>query len=133
MAAFAGSLAASIDRALLSLGRAIELVFLRWEKRRVAGSIYRWRRRGALDVDASAPEDEKVEIELTRTPTLARAAAELALERLERGQESDRAAFRVWKGGDVERDHGVAKLGLVGDADRVGRVKARDAAQPRAG
>ncbi len=43
------------------------------------------------------------------------------------------AALRIRSGRDVERDHGVAELGLVGDADRLGRVEARDPAQPRAG
>jgi hypothetical protein len=61
--------------------------------------------------DASAPEDEQVEIELTRAPALARPAAELALERLERGQEGDRAPFRVRQGGDVEGDTALRNSG----------------------
>ncbi len=100
--------------------------------RRVRIRIDRSRCRWALDVDASPPEHEQVEIELTRAPALARPAPEVALERLERGQQSDRAAFRVRQGGDVECDHCVAELGLVGDADRLGRVEPGNATEPRA-
>jgi len=52
---------------------------------RVRLRIDRSRRSWALDIDASAPEDEQIKIELARAPALARPAAEIPLERLERG------------------------------------------------
>jgi hypothetical protein len=91
---------------------------------RVRLRIDRARRRRALDVDASAPEDEQVEIELPRAPAFSRSPPELAFELLERGEERDRAALRVRRGADVERDHGIAELGLVRDPDRLRRIEA---------
>ena len=97
--------------------------------RRVAFGVDRARLRGSLDGDAPAPEDQQVEVELARTPALTLLPPERALEPLERGQERDRAGFGVAAGGDVQGDDGVPEFGLVGDADRLGRVEPRDAAQ----
>ena len=105
LAAFAGSIAASIDRA--AVGRSM--------------------------LTRATPEDQQVEIELARPPALARPTPELALELLSADRSATAPRSRIRSGRDVERDHGVAELGLVGDADRLGRVQARDPAQARAG
>ena len=82
-----------------------------------------------LDRDPRPTEDEQVEVELARAPAPSLPAPEGALERLELGQERQRPGRRVGSGRRVDRDDGVAELGLVGDADRRGRVQARHVAE----
>ncbi len=60
-------------------------------------------------------------------------STERALEVLEHGEEVGRAGRRVRTGGDVERDDGVAEVGLVDDADGRGRVEARHASEADTG
>ena len=90
--------------------------------------------RRPFDGEARPTEHQEVEIELARAPALARRRRpNVALEILERDEEVGRAGRRVGAGRDVERDDRVAEVGLVGDADRGGRVQARDAAETDAG
>ena len=89
--------------------------------------------RRSLDGDPVAAEDEQVEIQLSRAPALAIAAPERALELLQRGEQGQGTGGRIAADGSVEGDNGIAELGLVEDADRLGRVKPRDTAQSDAG
>ena len=73
-------------------------------------------------------EDEQVEIELARSPALAILPPERPLELLQGEEQGKRPGSRVAAGWSVERHHGIAELGLVDDADRLGRVKPRDIA-----
>ena len=87
----------------------------------------------AIDVDPVATEDEHVEVELARPPALAITSPEGPLELFERHEQGDRAGGRVGSRRHIERGNRVAELGLVDDADRLGRVEPRDAAQSRPG
>ena len=89
--------------------------------------------RRSLDGDPMTSEDEQVEIELAWAPALAMLPPKRQLELLEGDEQGKRARGRVISGWSVERDDGVAELGLVEDADRRGRVKPRDTAQSDAG
>ena len=89
--------------------------------------------RRSLDCDPVTAEDEQVEIELARAPALAILPAERPLELLEGDEQGKGPGGRVVSGRSVERDHGIAELGLVDDTDRLGRVKPRDPAQSDAG
>ena len=85
-----------------------------------------------LDVDPVAAEDEQVEVDLARSPALPRLAAECPLEALERDEQRERAILGHPAARHVERGDGVPELGLVDDADRLGGVQARHAAEPGA-
>ncbi len=91
----------------------------------VDGSAFR----RPLDRQPRAPEDEQVEVKFTRTPAPSPTAPELRLERLELDEQREGTACGVGSGRHVERDHGVAELGLIGDPDRVGRVQPRHATE----
>jgi hypothetical protein len=82
-----------------------------------------------LDCDPVATEDEQVEIELTRSPALAIAAPERPLELLQGHEEGERPDRRIGTARDIEGDNGIAELGLVHDADGVGRVEPGDASK----
>lgn len=80
-----------------------------------------------------AAEEQQVQVELARTPVLALAAAELALEVLERHQEIGRARGGIGPAGHVEGDDGVQEVGLIDHADGPGSIEARDATEASAG
>lgn len=84
------------------------------------------RGRRPFDVDAVAPVDEQVEVDLTRSPALAGSTAAPALQGLERPQQRQGSRLRVARIAlDVDRDSRVPELGLVGLAPGRGRVEAR--------
>ena len=83
------------------------------------------RRGRPLDGDPGSTEDQQVEVELARSPATAILPAELALETLERREEVEGAGRRIRTGRRVECHDRVPELGLVDDADRLGRVQAR--------
>ena len=88
--------------------------------------------RRPLHPNPMAPEDEEVQVERARAPARPLATPERALEPLERDQQRERTRGGVGTDRDVERHDGVAKLGLVDDADRCRGVEPRDAGQPGA-
>ena len=99
---------------------------------RIGVGVDRARRRRPLDGDPVPAEDQQVEVELARPPATRGAGGRTSRSSvLERDEERERAGRRVRTGRDVEGDDGVAELGLVGDADRRGRVQPRHAAQAR--
>ena len=101
--------------------------------RRVDLGVDRSRCGRALDGDAARPKTSRSRSS-SRGPQRSRARRPNARSSTLSADSSaiePRSGIRA--GRDVERDHGVAELGLVGDADRLGRVEARDAAQARAG
>ena len=87
----------------------------------------------AVDRELGAAEDEQVEVELPWTPAPPVAAPEVALEALQRREERRRSRRRIGAGRNVECDDRVAKVGLIGDADRGGDVQPGDAPEPHAG
>jgi hypothetical protein len=94
----------------------------------------RWIRRAgfrrSLDVDPMSAEDEQVEVQLARTPALALAPPERALQPLERDEQGQRAGRGIGPARDVDRDGRVAELRLVDPTDGCRRVEPRDAAEP---
>ena len=87
----------------------------------------------SIDRKPGSAEDEQVEVELARTPAPPTPAPKTALEHLQRREELGRTDLRVRAGRNVERHDRVAKIGLIGDADRGSRVQEGDAPKPYAG
>ena len=86
----------------------------------------------ALDADALPAEHEQVEVELARPPAIPLAAAERPLDPLERHEQGDGADLGVGAGRRVERHDRVQEVRLVGDADGLRSIEARDASEMRA-
>lgn len=84
----------------------------------------------SFDRQARPPEDQEVEVELTRTPASTSKPTERSLEAFELGQELERSGR--WFGGrvDLQGHDRIPELGLVDDPDGIRRVQARDAADP---
>lgn len=89
--------------------------------------------RRALYRQASATEDEEVEVELARPPASSRPATGGGLQPLQRGEERERAGLAIRVGWDVERDRRIPELRLVRQPDRLGGVEPGDAADPDPG
>ncbi len=83
-----------------------------------------------LDLDPVPAEHEEVQVQLARPPPLAVATPERRLEPLERDEEGEGAGRRVRAAWNVDRDDGVAELGLVGDADRLRGIEPGNRPQP---
>ena len=93
----------------------------------------RWIRRAGfrrpLDVDPVAAEDEQVQVQLARPPSLALAPPERALQPLQRDKESQRAGPGIGTARDVDRGGRVVELWLVDDTNGRRRVEPRDPAE----
>lgn len=68
-------------------------------------------------------EDEKVEIQLARTPPLPIAPTERPLKAFEGDEERQRAGSGIGAKRDVDRGDRVAELRLIRDADRLRGVE----------
>jgi hypothetical protein len=86
----------------------------------------------SLDGEAVAAEEQEIEVQLARAPAPALTATELAFEPLERDEQVRGPRSRVGAGWDVEHDDRVQEVGLVGDADRLRSIQARDASEASA-
>jgi hypothetical protein len=84
----------------------------------------------SLHGDLVAPEDQQIEVELPRTPTLALLPPERPLDALQRDEQGEGPCRRIRARRHVERGDGVPELGLVRNTDRGGGIEARDAAEP---
>ena len=101
---------------------------------RVDRSILGPRGRRSLDIDAVTAVHEEVEVDLARSPALARSTAAPPFEGLERAEQRESSGLRVAGIAlDVDRDCRVAELGLVGHAPGRGRIQSRDVAHSDAG
>ena len=83
--------------------------------------------RRSLDVDPVAAEDEQVEVQLARPPSLPLTPSERSLQPLQPDEQRQRAGGGIGAERDVDRDNRVAELRLVDDPDRRCRVEPRDA------
>lgn len=95
-----------------------------------ASAIAAARLRRTLRVDRVAAEDEEVEVERSRPPAWAVAPPERTLEPFERDQQRERPGHGIRAARDVDRHDGVAKLGLVSEADRRRGVEPRHTLEP---
>lgn len=86
-----------------------------------------------FDIDLVAPEHEQVEIELTGTPAPSGPAPGTTLQLFEVGQEREGCASRIVATGDVQRDRGIEKVGLIGVAPGCGAVEPRHTPETDAG
>jgi hypothetical protein len=86
-----------------------------------------------FDGEPGAAEDEQVEVELTRTPPTTEVTTEGLLESLQRDEQRNGAGGRVWPGGRIHRDDGVAEWRLVLHPHRFRLVQPGDASEPDAG
>jgi hypothetical protein len=76
-----------------------------------------------------AAEDEQVEVQLARPPSLALTPPERALQPLQRDEETQRAGRRIGAARDVDRGDRVMEVRLVDHTDGRGDVEPRDAAE----
>jgi hypothetical protein len=83
--------------------------------------------RRTLHRDGMAPECLEIKVDLAWSPASALAAAELALQSLERDEEIHRSALRIAGGRNIHKRDGIPELRLIRHAHRCGGVEAGNA------